>query len=172
MGIRRGIVPRYPSLFSAWGILAADLRHAYTQTLNRSLDETSAQELNEIVAALRKQGEAQLAADGVTAEGMSFTVTMDMRYAGQEHNVNVPAPATFDANQMSAVANRFHAAHRQLYTFELPGEPVLVEIPQRLKDGSKVQLEGARGDRGKGRAGAEDSRERGARSEQGAGANR
>lgn len=126
LGIRRGIVPRYPSLFSAWGILAADLRHAYTQTLNRSLDETSAHELNEIVAALRKQGEAQLVANGVAAKGMSFTVTMDMRYAGQEHNVNVPAPTTFDANEMSAVANRFHAAHRQLYTFELPGEPVLV----------------------------------------------
>lgn len=53
------------------------------------------------------------------------------------------------------------------------GEPVLIEIPQRLKDGSKVQLEGAaRGDKGKGHAGAEDGRNRGARGDQGAGANR
>ena len=126
LGIRRGIVPRYPSLFSAWGILAADLRHAYTQTLNRSLTEVSAQEMNAIVAELRKQGEAQLAADGLATDAMSFAVTMDMRYAGQEHNVNVPAPAIFDAHEMSAVALRFHAAHRQLYTFELPDEPVLV----------------------------------------------
>jgi N-methylhydantoinase A len=126
LGIRRGLVPRYPSLFSAWGILAADLRHAYTQTLNRALGEMSSQEMNGIVAELRRQGEAQLAADGVAAEAMSFAVTMDMRYAGQEHNVNVPAPAFFDANAMTAVADRFHAAHKQLYTFELPDDPILV----------------------------------------------
>lgn len=52
------------------------------------------------------------------------------------------------------------------------GEPVLIEIPQRLKDGSKVQLEGARGDRGKGRAAGEGGRKRGARGDSGAGANR
>ncbi len=126
LGIRRGIVPRYPSLFSAWGILAADLRHAYTQTLNRGLDELDAEEMNGVVTDLRKQGEAQLSADGVAADTMSFAVTMDMRYAGQEHNVNVPAPSSFDANEMNRVAQRFHAAHRQLYTFELADEPVMV----------------------------------------------
>ncbi len=51
------------------------------------------------------------------------------------------------------------------------GEPVLIEIPQRLKDGSKVQLEGARRDRGAGTAG-EGGRRLGARGGQGAGTNR
>ena len=52
------------------------------------------------------------------------------------------------------------------------GEPVLIEIPQRLKDGSKVQLEGAARGAGKGeRAGGGEGRKRGPRAERGAGAN-
>jgi RND family efflux transporter MFP subunit len=52
------------------------------------------------------------------------------------------------------------------------GEPVLIEIPQRLKDGSKVQLEGASRGGGKGdRAGGGEGRKRGPRAERGTGAN-
>jgi N-methylhydantoinase A len=126
LGIRRGLVPRYPSLFSAWGILAADLRHAYTQTVNRDAGDVSAAELNTITGQLRSQGEAQLIADGVAPEAMTFVVSMDMRYAGQEHNVNVAAPAHFDAAAREKLVQDFHAAHKQAYTYELPGEPVVI----------------------------------------------
>ncbi|MEZ4832205.1 MAG: hydantoinase/oxoprolinase family protein [Caldilineaceae bacterium] len=126
LGIRRGIVPRYPSLFSAWGILAANLRHAYTQTVNQRSDEVGAAQLAQIVADLRAQGAAQLADDGVGADATSFAVSMDMRYQGQEHNVNVAASTTFTDESLSALIDAFHAAHRQLYTYELRGEPVVI----------------------------------------------
>lgn len=51
------------------------------------------------------------------------------------------------------------------------GEPVLIEIPQRLKDGSKVKLEGATREGAGGRAGASGGRKRAPRAERGAGAN-
>ena len=126
LGIRQGIVPRYPSLFSAWGILAANLRHAYTQTVNRRSDEVDAAQLGGIVEDLRSQGATQLAADGVGADNISFAVSMDMRYLGQEHNVNVPAPDLFSDESLSALIDGFHAAHEQLYTYELRGEPVVI----------------------------------------------
>lgn len=126
LGIRQGIVPRYPSLFSAWGILAANLRHAYTQTVNRRSDEVDAARLGGIVEDLRSQGATQLAADGVGADNISFAVSMDMRYLGQEHNVNVPAPDLFSDESLSALIDGFHAAHKQLYTYELRGEPVVI----------------------------------------------
>jgi N-methylhydantoinase A len=126
LGIPRGLVPRYPSLFSAWGILAADLRHAYTQTLNRALGEVTSAELAAILADLTAQGDAQLSADGVASADRAFVATMDMRYQGQEHNVNVPAPTSFDAAAMTALAERFHAAHERAYTYALRGEPVMV----------------------------------------------
>jgi N-methylhydantoinase A len=39
-----------------------------------------------------------------------------MRYAGQEHTVNVPIP---DGAGTDEIPGRFHALHEQLYTFRL-----------------------------------------------------
>jgi N-methylhydantoinase A len=131
LGIPRGLVPRYPSLFSAWGILAADLRHAYTQTVNRATDEVTSDQLGAMIAALTQQGTAQLAADGVAATEMAFAVSLDMRYAGQEHAVNVAAPPAmltppFHSGALAELVARFHAAHERAYTYALPGEPVVI----------------------------------------------
>ena len=131
LGIPRGLVPRYPSLFSAWGILAADLRHAYTQTVNRATDEVTSDQLGAMIAALTQQGTAQLAADGVAATEMAFAVSLDMRYAGQEHAVNVAAPPAmltppFHREALAELVASFHAAHERAYTYALPGEPVVI----------------------------------------------
>jgi N-methylhydantoinase A len=45
-----------------------------------------------------------------------FVRSADMRYAGQEHTVNVPAPET---GGLDAILSRFHDLHEQLYTFRL-----------------------------------------------------
>lgn len=126
LGIPRGLVPRYPALFSAWGILAADMRHAYTRTVNRGVEELAPEELNEILTGLRAQGQEQLERDRVAAASIHFFVSMDMRYQGQEHNVNVECPQRFDAEAMTALIARFHQVHEQAYTYRLPGEPVVI----------------------------------------------
>ena len=124
LGIPQGLVPRYPSLFSAWGILAADIRHSYTRTVNQMTSEVTPAQLNSIITELQAQGEAQLQADQVTADAMHFALSIDMRYPGQEHNVNVTAPLTFDAAALTDLVTRFHQAHEQLYTYRLPGDSV------------------------------------------------
>lgn len=126
LGIPRGLVPRYPSLFSAWGILAADLRHAYTQTINRTTTEVTAAQIAAAIDEMTAQGTAQLQADGVAADQMAFTVTLDMRYAGQEHNVNVAATLPFDGDALTTLVQHFHAAHERAYTYALPNDPVVI----------------------------------------------
>lgn len=126
LGIPRGIVPRYPSLFSAWGILTADIRHSYAGTINRLLPELSPHELNERIAELQELGERDLRADRVDQNAMRFAVSLDMRYAGQEHNVNIECPPHFDDAALAALRERFHQAHEQAYTYRLPAEPVAV----------------------------------------------
>ncbi len=124
LGIPHGLVPRYPSLFSAWGILAADIRHSYTRTLNRTVADLSAADLGALLAALRAEGEAQLRSDQVPPDAMSFQASVDMRYVGQEHIVNVPCPVAMDAAALADLIQRFHRGHEQLYTYRLPGDHV------------------------------------------------
>ncbi len=126
LGIPRGLVPRYPSLFSAWGILAADLRHAYTQTVNRPTSELTAAQIAAWIDEMIAQGTTQLHADGVTPGEMVFAVSLDMRYQGQEHNVNVPATLPFNEDALVALEQSFHAAHERAYTYALPNDPIMV----------------------------------------------
>lgn len=126
LGMKRGLVPRYPSLFSAWGILAADIRHSYTRTLNRMTGEVMPDQLNSIIAILQQDGTAQLHRDGVSAAEQHFALSMDMRYVGQEHSVNVPCPLAFTDGALVALVERFHAVHEQAYTYRLPHDPVII----------------------------------------------
>ena len=126
LGIRRGLVPRYPSLFSAWGILAADIRHSYTRTLNRMTDEVTVGDINELLAELQREGTEQLQRDQIQPEAMRFVATADMRYAGQEHSVNVACPTQMDQMAMAALVERFHQAHEMAYTYRLPDDPVTI----------------------------------------------
>ena len=126
LGMRQGLVPRYPSLFSAWGILAADIRHSYTRTVNRMTEGVTTDEMNAILSGLHRDGEDQLGRDQIDPEAMHFLPTVDMRYAGQEHSVNVACPPQLDSTAMSSLIERFHQAHERAYTYRLPDDPVII----------------------------------------------
>lgn len=79
-----------------------------------------------MIAALQQDGAAQLQRDGVSPSEQHFVVSMDMRYVGQEHSVNVPCPLAFTADEVVALGERFHAVHEQAYTYRLPHDPVIM----------------------------------------------
>jgi N-methylhydantoinase A len=112
----RVIVPPSPGHFSAWGMLASDLRHDAVQTLLVRADRLDEGELEAAWRALEQRLLATFESEGMGQAEVVFARSADMRYAGQEHTVNVPAPNEADADE---VGRRFHELHEQLYTFRL-----------------------------------------------------
>jgi N-methylhydantoinase A len=110
------IVPPSPGHFSAWGMLASDLRHDAVQTLLVRADRLDEGELEAAWRALEQRLLATFESEGMGQAEVVFARSADMRYAGQEHTVNVPAPNEADADE---VGRRFHELHEQLYTFRL-----------------------------------------------------
>jgi N-methylhydantoinase A len=110
--VPRVIVPPAPGHFSAWGMLMSDLRHDLVQThFAREADAGVWQELEERLR-------AGFTEEGVGSERLAFERSADMRYAGQEHTVNVPIPAgELGEAEREEIARRFHDLHEQLYTF-------------------------------------------------------
>jgi N-methylhydantoinase A len=110
--VPRVIVPPAPGHFSAWGMLMSDLRHDLVQThFAREADAGVWRELEERLRATFTE-------DGVGSERLAFERSADMRYAGQEHTVNVPIPAgELGEPERQEIARRFHELHEQLYTF-------------------------------------------------------
>ena len=130
MGIPEVIVPPYPGITSAMGLLTTDLKYDVARTQFRLLDgidlATLGRELAEMEADLR----ARLAADRVAPADMRFARLGEMRYVGQGYELKIAIPdGALDAAAVAAVRARFDAAHAAEYGHAFPDSPVeLVNI--------------------------------------------
>jgi N-methylhydantoinase A len=155
------IVPRASSIFCAAGMLLSDLKHTYVRTYPVAVADLSPRRLAELCQAMRQEAAATLAAERVPPERQHLRFSIDLRYVGQYHEVNVPLDLVeVNALDVSPAYERFHARHDQLYGYAVPGADVeLVTIrlaatgetakpcltrQQRAAAGSRHALKGRR----------------------------
>ncbi|MDE3075327.1 MAG: hydantoinase/oxoprolinase family protein, partial [Chloroflexota bacterium] len=123
LSIRTVIIPQAPGHFSALGMLLANLRRDYVQTLFARLDELQVAELEAQFQELETEGREALERSGLDAGRITFERAADMRYVGQEHAVSVRMPAQIDGEGMRAEIKRlFDEAHQQHYSHSAPDE--------------------------------------------------
>ena len=132
LSIRKVVIPRMPGVFSALGMLLADLRRDYVQTWFERLDDLDVAELEHQFQTLESEGRQSLAQSGIPTEHISFERAADMRYVGQEHAVTVSLPATLGSEEArSEVKRRFDDAHQQRFShsaFDEPAELVSLRV--------------------------------------------
>jgi N-methylhydantoinase A len=132
--VKRILVPTAPAVFSAWGMLMADLRNDYIRTMVARTDQIEPAELSNIFAEMEKEAAEELAAEKVekdvpTKLAMVFQRFADMRYMGQEHTVKVPIPGgELTEKEMQEINGRFHQLHEHAYTFRLESPVELVNF--------------------------------------------
>lgn len=96
LGIRHIVVPCHPGLLSAWGAAAADERRDFVHSLRQRMPSTKL--LRDVFAELGDR--ARREAGGV---GFREERSLDLRYSGQGHELNVAFGRTWLAS--------FHAMH-------------------------------------------------------------
>ncbi len=123
------IVPRQSSIFCAAGMLMSDLKHDFVRTFVSPLDEADWARLEEIVGAMRRDGEALLAAERIPEDRRACHVKFDCRYLKQYHEVSFVVPEdAFARRDVAAIKAAFHAEHNRLYGYSLEDGGVPVEI--------------------------------------------
>ncbi|MFQ5898636.1 MAG: hydantoinase/oxoprolinase family protein [Candidatus Methylomirabilia bacterium] len=119
------LVPEAPGVFSALGLLVADIRHDFVRSYVARADRVAPATLAAICAELEAVGSDALRDDGIDPERWMLQRTADLRYLGQAYEVNVPVPAgILDAAAVAEVVGRFHAEHQRLYAHSASGDPV------------------------------------------------
>ena len=121
LGVKEIAVPRYPGLFSAWGMLATAPRRDFMRTALQRADTLEIASLRGLFAELRAEAEGYFASEG-GYDRLATACLIDMRYAGQEHAVTVPID--LDGTTRDSLLDAFHAAHERAYTFRLADTPV------------------------------------------------
>jgi N-methylhydantoinase A len=123
IGMRDVIVPFAPGVFSAYGMLFADLRYDYVRTWFTPLDDASFENIEAVYRALEQQGRDAIAGASVKAQRVTVKRAADMRYVGQEHAVTVDLPvAVFARGDREAIKRHFDLQHAQRYGTSAPAE--------------------------------------------------
>jgi N-methylhydantoinase A len=117
------IIPQAPGLFSALGMLTADLRRDQVQTLFARLDDIEMADVERQFQQLESEGRAALEASGRAIDRVVFERGADMRYVGQEHSVAVRVPARVgDEADREIIKRLFDDAHQLRYSHSAPEE--------------------------------------------------
>ena len=125
VGIPTVLVPERPGVFSAVGLVMADIRHDFVQTRLACDGAITADHLGPLYAELDAQALEALSRDGVADDSRVLQRSADFRYVGQAYEVNVPVPdGPLDAQAVGTVTRGFHDLHQQLYAHHHPQKPV------------------------------------------------
>jgi N-methylhydantoinase A len=109
--IPRVLVPCFPGGLSALGILRADVTKDLSRTIHRKVQSTreAGVHLHRAFAVLKSEGLRQMHGEGYLGSSVQVHFSIDMRYAGQSYELNVPFAGDFMA--------AFHRAHEKRYGY-------------------------------------------------------
>jgi N-methylhydantoinase A len=115
------IVPRVAALMSAFGMFVMDLGLEYARSCARAQDQLDLAEINRLYADMRRQAKDDFARIGIPEAQLSYHPTVEMRYAGQFHEVENEMPAgDLNAEKLKALLENFHAKYKSMYTYSMP----------------------------------------------------
>ena len=115
--IPRVLVPLTPGVLSALGMLVAAPARDTSRTVMARLDGLTAGDIAAVFAPLRAQARREMADEGHDPAALALRGALDLRYAGQSHELTVAAPPDADGAAMAAA---FHAAHTARYGYARP----------------------------------------------------
>ncbi|CAD6560148.1 Acetophenone carboxylase gamma subunit [Paraburkholderia hiiakae] len=121
LGVRKVVIPRGASVFSAWGMTMSDLRRdLFVNRFSQTADEAALAAAQGALDELVEVAVAQFGDEGIARKQLNIAIHCKLRYQNQEHSVEVPfnAGERIDSH-WSEIAARFHAIYERQYTYRL-----------------------------------------------------
>jgi N-methylhydantoinase A len=128
LGITTIVIPPFPGVLSAYGLLVSDHHVSDSRTRLTPVDAAAADIVRAIHAELAVQAGGRLRALGIEGD-IETSFALDMRFSGQAFEIHVPLEAG-DLVGLTAQSIRllFHEKHHQLYQHGLEDKGKPVEI--------------------------------------------
>jgi N-methylhydantoinase A len=115
LGIELVIVPPWPGLFSAFGLLYAEPRHELVQASRGQLMSTTVRVVFAGLDTLEHAARLRLVGEGYAPDRIVLERFLDLRYRGQSSELRVPLDGAAATETLADVAGRFEAEHQRVY---------------------------------------------------------
>ncbi len=117
--IERVIVPAHPGIFSAFGLLVAELQTSLVRPVLRDHRDLDIAQLERLFVADEARARDDLLAQGAAERSIRFRREYDARYRGQSFELAIE-----HADGGEAIARAFHEAHERRYGYAVRDEVV------------------------------------------------
>ena len=122
------LVPPYPGVTAAMGLLATDMVYEYVTTTYQRLSALDAPALQRSFEELEEKARVQLEEDGVPADRILIQRIAECRYLGQGYELRVDAePGMIDSDWAARLRSDFDDIHEREYSRRF--EDADVEVP-------------------------------------------
>ena len=140
------IVPQYPGLTSALGLLMSDIRHDASRSILRTNRDVSIAELNAVYGELDARVLGHLETEGIAAADSTLSREIDVRYFGQSEGFTVSVPAgVLDDRVLATITSGFLEQQQREFGYVMPEDFATIELVTARVSGvglvEKVQLE-------------------------------
>jgi N-methylhydantoinase A len=125
LSIPEVIVPPYPGITSAMGLLTTDLKYDAIRTQFQVSGKVDLNRLNADLFEMERRLAAQFAADHLDAAKLSFVRDGDLRYVGQGYELKIPFPnGALKTGDLERIWQLFHEAHQREYGHSFSANPI------------------------------------------------
>src|SRR5262249_24528338 len=132
IGIQKIVVPRFPGLFSAVGLLLADYRHEASRSVMQAIDQLDQTKLDGVYDELTSEVHEVLKSQSVAVETISSWKEIDLQYAQQNHSLSIILPPSFGSDSFASELRRaFEEAHAAAYGFIPQGRAYVASLRVR-----------------------------------------
>jgi N-methylhydantoinase A len=129
LGINQILIPRNSSVFCAIGSVIADIRHDLVTSILVKTNEADLRALNKPFDDLQTTGDGYLARERIAPNEKYYLKSIDMRYKGQFHEVNLSIPeGKLDKESIEKIIEEFHRKHEDLYGYRDDQETEMINL--------------------------------------------
>lgn len=131
LDITKILVNRGSSIFCALGSVIADLRHDFVRSVITRTNSASLDGLTAHFEEMEAVGNKYLDMEGITPHDRYFKRSIDMRYKGQFHEVEVPLASDnhkLTAADLEAMVAKFNDMHEDLYAYRDSVETEMINL--------------------------------------------
>ncbi|MBW2024790.1 MAG: hydantoinase/oxoprolinase family protein [Deltaproteobacteria bacterium] len=124
LGMRCVMIPPHPGVFSALGLLLADLRVDKVWTKAYRSDTLRIEEINEGLKSIKELARSELKAQGYPGDPL-MKLSMSMRVLGQNYELEIEVPdQVFTQESLEKIYELFHKKHEDTYGYAMRGEVI------------------------------------------------
>ncbi|MFW9851964.1 MAG: hydantoinase/oxoprolinase family protein [Candidatus Thorarchaeota archaeon] len=111
------IIPPFPGVWSAFGLVTSDIKHEITQSYLQVIDDIDFEDINKKFQETKGKLVETLNSEEVSEKNQTFSFSIDIRYRGQSDSLTLKVSLPFTQNQLKEVIEEFHKLHNQNYSW-------------------------------------------------------